>query len=870
MAFRSFQTRIVVSFLILITLVQVGSLIAVNSAIERSARAHIKAQLATAAKVFARLIDARNQRLVEAARILSGDFPFKQVVALDDRGTLLSAMDNHRMRIGADLMMVVSLDNTPLADTLHRNARANEHAPFAGFPKLIEAAAQTGEVAAFVLIDGRPYQVVVVPLLAPAPIAWICMGFLIDHNLAEELQKTTSSHVSFVHAEPGNIWTIVTSTLPPTARQSLLDALSRRAPENDANGSFDLPGTEFETLVMPLRSSTGISISVTLQRSLADAMEPYQSLRVALLVLFGVAACVSIIGGVWIARGVSRPVRQLVEAARRIESGQYGGGVAMTRQDELGDLAATFNRMTSAVAEREERLRESEERFRTMTESAVDAVVTADGNGDIVSWNQGAQTIFGYAPEEVLGTPLARLVPERYRDVDQGGLERFKSTGQTRMIGRSVELHGLSKDGGEFPIELSLATWETRQGSFLTGIIRDITERKQLEEQFRQAQKMESVGRLAGGVAHDFNNLLTVISGHADLLRARLGPEDPLRRRIGLIQEAAAHAADLTKQLLAFSRKQVLAPKILDLNAVVAGIEPMLQRLIGEDLDLVTAPARGLGRVKADPAQITQIILNLAVNARDAMPQGGRLTIETDNVKLDETHAHRHADTRPGPYVMLAVSDTGVGMDEETRSRIFEPFFTTKGPGKGTGLGLATVYGIVKQSNGNIGVYSEPGRGTTFKIYLPRAEEVVEAVAADTPPIEQGGSETILLVEDNEMVRTLTCEILKEHGYTVLEARHGADALDITRRYHGPIHLLVTDVVMPEMGGRELASRLGPARPQMKVLYMSGYTADAIVHQGVLDKEVAFLPKPIRADMLVRKVREVLDAHREGRGSQSS
>jgi CheY-like chemotaxis protein len=363
-------------------------------------------------------------------------------------------------------------------------------------------------------------------------------------------------------------------------------------------------------------------------------------------------------------------------------------------------------------------------------------------------------------------------------------------------------------------------------------------------------------------VAHDFNNLLAVIVGHADLLEEGLGPTHPLARRIALIQKAAAHAADLTKQLLAFSRKQVLAPRILDLNAVVAGIEPMLQRLIGEDVGLVIAPAHDLGRVKADPTQVTAIILNLAVNARDAMPDGGKLTIETDNVDLDEAHAHRHADTRPGQYVMLAVSDTGIGMDADTRSRIFEPFFTTKRPGQGTGLGLATVYGIVKQSNGNIGVYSEPGRGTTFKIYLPRVEASVEAVTAEGPAVDQSGSETILLVEDNEMVRTLTCEILEARGYTVLEARHGADALDIAARFHGPIDLLVTDVVMPEMGGRELARRLGAERPRMKVLYMSGYAADAIVHQGVLEEDVAFLPKPIKADTLGCRVREVLDGVR--------
>ena len=508
MSFRSLQSRIVVSFFILIVLVQVGSLVAVNSAIERSARADTKAQLSAAAQVFTRVIDVRSRRLVEAARVVSGDYPFKEAVVLGDHSTRLSAMDNHRKRIGADVMMLVSLAGVPVADTLHREVSAKERETVVGLPRLIDAAEKAGEVADFATIDGRLYQVAVVPLLAPAPIAWICMGFLVDDGLAVELQRTTSSHVTFVHAAPNQGWVSLTSTLPPDARQSLLAALSRTAASGRTTGALDLAGTEFETLVTPLLSSTGIDVRVTLQRSIADARESYRALRVALLALFGGATMVSIIGGVWIARGVSRPVRQLAEAARRIEAGQYGGGVATDRRDELGDLAATFNRMASAVAEREERLR-------TMTDSAVDAVVTTDSKGDIVSWNRGAEAIFGYGPPEVLGTPLARLVPAFDRDLQPEGL------------GGSFELHGVRRNGKEFPIELSLARWETRQGTFLTAIIRDVAERRQLEEQFHQAQKMEAVGRLAGGVAHDFNNLLAVIVGYADLLADGLGPDAP-------------------------------------------------------------------------------------------------------------------------------------------------------------------------------------------------------------------------------------------------------------------------------------------------------------------------------------------------------
>jgi signal transduction histidine kinase len=701
MALRSFQTRLVVSFLILISVVLIGSLLAVNWVIERSARAHVKAELATAAKVVTGLLDARKERLVHAARILSGDFAFKQVVALGDHDTLLSAMDNHRARINAELMLVVSLDGSRTVDTLRRSVAV---------PQLITAAQRVGEVADVVLVDGRPYQAVVVPLLAPAPIAWIGMGFPIDRALADELRTTTGAHVSFVRTNPPDAPATITSTLPAGAAAS-----------------------DFETLVMPVPSATGARIHVVLQRPLAEAMAPYRPLRAALLLLFGVAATVSVVGGVWIARDVSRPVRRLADAARKIEAGQYGATVPITRQDELGELTTTFNRTTSAVAEREERLRASEERFRAMTESAADAVVTTDGAGVVVSWNRGAQTIFGYTADEALGMPLARVLPG----------------GAADGAGR-----GVTKDGREIPVEISFAAWETQQGAFRTGIIRDVTERRQLEEQVRQSQKMESIGRLAGGVAHDFNNLLTVIMGHGEMLEAHLEGDEALLRRVRVINEAASHAGDLTRQLLAFSRKQVLAPKILDLNTTMAGIEPMLRRLIGEDIALVVKASAGLGRVEADPTQITQIVLNLAVNARDAMPNGGKLTIETANVELDESHLHRHPDMRSGAYVMLAVTDTGIGMNEATRSKVFEPFFTTKETGKGTGLGLATVYGIVKQSNGTIGVYSEPGVGTSFKIYLPRVEQPLEAPPVEAATTGPGGSEPRRVSRRARYVRT--------------------------------------------------------------------------------------------------------------------
>ncbi len=391
----------------------------------------------------------------------------------------------------------------------------------------------------------------------------------------------------------------------------------------------------------------------------------------------------------------------------------------------------------------------------------------------------------------------------------------------------------------------------------------DVTERRALEQQLQQSQKMEAVGRLAGGVAHDFNNLLMVISGYSEFLLDRLGPEPVLRAPAQEIASAAARATSLTRQLLAFSRKQMLAPKILDLNGVVSENLKMLTRMIGEDIDLVMVPGADLGSVHADAGQIEQVVMNLAVNARDAMPSGGKLTIETRNISLDEEYARFHAPLRPGNYVMLAISDTGAGMDSETQSHIFGPFFTTKGT-KGTGLGLSTVYGIVKQSGGYIWVYSELGRGTIFKIHLPRVADTIEtpaqaAVSAEGTEFEPG-TETILLVEDEGNLRYLARQFLEKQGYRVLEAADGAEAVHIAVSHQGVIHLLLTDVIMPGMNGRELAQRISEIRPNAKVLYMSGYTENVIGRNGTLDAGVRLLQKPFTLRELKSKVREVLDS----------
>ena len=571
----------------------------------------------------------------------------------------------------------------------------------------------------------------------------------------------------------------------------------------------------------------------------------------------------------------SRGIEDIYELTYiRKDGSRFPAVVSVTAlRDDLGGIIGYLLIGTDNTARKQaqaeqkqldQRLRDQQFYTRSLIESNIDALMATDPAGIITDVNKQMEALTGCTRDELIGAPFKNYFTDPERA--EAGIMRVLSGSKVT----DYELTVRARDGKETVVSFNATTFHDRDRKLL-GVFaaaRDVTEHKELEERLRQSQKMDAIGRLAGGVAHDFNNLLTVINGYSDLLLITLDTRDPMREEITQILNAGKHAAELTQQLLAFSRRQVLQPKVLDLNHLVLDVEKMLRRLVGEDIEIVTVLSPQAELVMADPGQMTQVLMNLAVNARDAMPSSGHLVIETAHLDLDQNSVKEHPEVEPGPYVQLTISDSGIGMDEATKSHIFEPFFTTKKSEQSTGLGLATVYGIVKQAGGSIWVYSEPGKGTTFKVYLPQVNEGIP-IQESKPEIESlRGDETILVVEDQADIRKLAQQILEGYGYQVLTAANGGEALLQAERHVGPIQLMLTDVVMPRMTGRELADRLKPLRPAMKVLYMSGYTDNVVVHRGIVDLGVAYLQKPFTPVGLAAKVREVLvrPGHHPGGG----
>jgi PAS domain S-box-containing protein len=573
--------------------------------------------------------------------------------------------------------------------------------------------------------------------------------------------------------------------------------------------------------------------------------------------------------GVVIAQTIARPIREMTKATETIIQGDLTQVISAHSQDEIGTLAHTFNFMISRLRTTVDGLRKSEEDYRSLFENAPEGIFQTSFQGQLLRCNPGFARILGYnSPFEIREaltdiTHQLYVNPEDRKAVLSAILERGSVLEQ--------EIRFYRKDNQILWVSLSASGISDGSGSlaFIQGFITDISARRQaeidraqLEEQLQQAQKMESVGRLAGGIAHDFNNMLQSILGNTSLALEDAPPNSPLHEGLEEIQKSAQRSAELTHQLLTFARKQTISPKVLDFNNTIAGMLKMLQRLIGEDIQLIWNPGQDLWPVKIDPIQVHQILANLTVNARDAIENTGKVIIETANMTLDSVYASRHSGCLPGNYVKLAVSDTGQGMKEEVRSHLFEPFFTTKEFGKGTGLGLATVFGIMKQNNGFINAYSEPGLGTTFKLYFPQSQAQADVKEAASPAVTQPlphGSETLLVVEDEEQILNLTRRILIQHGYNVLAANTPEAAIKLASQCQVALHLLITDVVMPGMTGKELKERLTAKHPGLKCLFMSGYTSDVIAHHGILEKGVEFLPKPFNVKALLAKVRQVLE-----------
>ena len=858
------EARVAAGILLLVMLSLSAVLVTATRVATRSAIARAADNLEGARSGFYRLVDERAEFASRQARLIT-EIPVFRATMINpvidrDVATLTEMADGYRQNLNALFAIVTTPDGRPLATPGWVQGEAMPPALVAA----ISGAAAGESRRDIIPIGGKLILVTSEPAtFAQAEIlGTVTFGYPLDDRVAQQLAQIARAEINLV---TGN--RLAGSSLSAAEQKDVTGLLaggSLGSATGISSGVRKIGEREFIEGTFPLfRDRPTDAGHLVLLQDWAPTQSFLDELRTALL-LAGVGGFVlALAGGLFFSHRTSQPLMDMAAAARDIAGGDWSRTVPARGSAEATTMAKAFNDMTRSLRDQAERLNASYLRFSTVTQSARDAIISTDGQGDITFWNRSAEATFGYSEAEVLGRPITMLIVEFDRAAYKAALPDPNADDLT--FGHIIEVTGLRKDGSRFPCEFSLAALQGRDGIAFTAVVRDVIERKQSqdtlkqrEEQLRQAQKMEAIGRLAGGVAHDFNNLLMAIHGYAEMLIHNLTPGDERRTDAEEIVKAADRAAGLTRQLLAFSSRQVITQQAVALDQLVQNMQNMLQRLIGPEIQITAEVWPDLTPVLADTTQVEQILVNLVINARDAMPEGGKITIELRNIELDKIGVAAHPGLQPGDYVEMSIADTGSGMDAETMSRIFEPFFTTKENGKGTGLGLATVYGIVQQNNGAIEVHSRVGHGTTFYIYLPRATDLgkpAPMVAGAVP-----GSETILLVEDDDRVRALVSNMLRKNGFTVLLASAGDQALEIAARHRGRIHLLLTDVLMPGLNGRMLSERLTATRPETRVLYMSGYSDDDILRLGVKKNAAHFIQKPFSVDALIHKIRDTLNS----------
>jgi PAS domain S-box-containing protein len=853
---------IVVGGALLAVLLATGRIVRSN-ALDRAAE-----DLQAARVAFYHLVDhradfaARQLRLIAELPVLRAHLSDARVAT--DGASIHAMADDYRRSLEAHFSIVTDPTGSWIASP---GWTAGAEIPSELRDGIVAASTRQSR-RAIVAIGHRLYLIVTQPaMFADEVLATLTAGYQLDDDVARELALTTGCDVNLI--VQGHL---AGSSLARPQRNAL-ETLLRHDPravgglEHSAKlravGNLQYVGGTYPLHPDAAGASAG---ALVLLEDWAPTQRFVDEIRTRVVWLGALTFGLALASGLLVSRRMTRPLREIAQVTGEIAAGHWDRNVPVHGTGEAAVMALAFNDMTARLSHwhaeagsKAQQLQDSYDRFVAVTESASDAIVSTDGSGAIIFWNRSAAAIFGYADQDVAGKCIVTMLDETCHAAYSAKLQQVQQ-GTRASSDAMMEAIGIRKDGSRFPIELSLSTWMAGETVNFTAIVRDIGERKRAEAalrereaELRQAQKMEAIGRLAGGVAHDFNNLLTAIQGYGELLLQSLGDDErEERRRADVLQilKAAESAGSLTRQLLAFSRKQVLAPQVVSLDEIVLGTEKMLRRLIGEHIELHVRSGPERWCLRADPGQLEQVVMNLALNARDAMPGGGQLVIATENVEAGGAQS-----------VVLTVADTGFGMDQATLSHIFEPFFTTKEEGRGTGLGLAMVHGIVEQSGGSIAVQSTAGQGTTFRVSFPRAHEERAAVDVVAPQRHEGTSAgTVLLVEDEPSVRTVAREVLRREGYEVLVAARGDEALDVAARHPRAIHLLLSDVVMPGLSGRDLWDKLSASRPDAKVLFMSGYIDDVVVRHRIRDAGLPFLQKPFSLVALADAVRRAIES----------